>query len=206
MNKKTKIFIDGKEGTTGLRIYDRLASMENIELIVLSEEDRKNTEKRKEAINASDVSFLCLPDQAAIEAAELVENNNTVLKTISQKLSSVNAFMYTVFLVRLVCSAVNIYLLPSAPVWILALLFVIAAMYCVFLGIQTIGRSAEIIFIFVLISLITSVIFCTTDFVEGLKTKSIFDLNKSYADMRTVFLFGSPVILYNLISCTDEPP
>ena len=129
MNKKTKIFIDGKEGTTGLRIYDRLAAMENIELIVLSEEDRKNTEKRKEAINASDVSFLCLPDQAAIEAAELVENNNTVLKTISQKLSSVNAFMYTVFLVRLECSAVNIYLLPSAPVWILALLFVIAAMY-----------------------------------------------------------------------------
>ncbi len=79
MNKKTKIFIDGKEGTTGLRIYDRLAAMEDIELIVLSEEDRKNTEKRKEAINASDVSFLCLPDQAAIEAAELVENNNTVL-------------------------------------------------------------------------------------------------------------------------------
>ena len=79
MNKKTKIFIDGKEGTTGLRIYDRLAAMEDIELIVLSEEDRKNTEKRKKAINASDVSFLCLPDQAAIEAAELVENNNTVL-------------------------------------------------------------------------------------------------------------------------------
>lgn len=79
MNKKTKIFIDGKEGTTGLRIYDRLAAMEDIELIVLSEEDRKNTEKRKEAINTSDVSFLCLPDQAAIEAAELVENNNTVL-------------------------------------------------------------------------------------------------------------------------------
>ena len=79
MNKKTKIFIDGKEGTTGLRIYDRLAAMENVELIVLSEEDRKNTKKRKEAINASDVSFLCLPDQAAIEASELVENNNTVL-------------------------------------------------------------------------------------------------------------------------------
>ena len=114
--------------------------------------------------------------------------------------------MYTVFLVRLVCSAVNIYLLPFAPVWILALLFVIAAMYCVLLGIQTIGRSAEIIFIFVLVSMVTAVIFCTTDFAEGLKTKNIFDLNKSYADMRTVFLFGSPVILYNLISCTDGTP
>ena len=139
----------------------------------------------------------------AFAAEKIQKNNNTVLKTILKKLSSVNAFMYTVFLVRLVCSAVNIYLLPSAPVWILALLFVITAMYCVFLGIQTIGRSAEIIFIFVLISMVTAVIFCTTDFVEGLKTKSIFDLNKSYADMRTVFLFGSPVILYNLISYTD---
>ncbi|MBD9219493.1 MAG: hypothetical protein EGQ35_04105 [Clostridiales bacterium] len=139
----------------------------------------------------------------AFAAEKIQKNNNTVLKTISKKLSSVNAFMYTVFLVRLVCSAVNIYLLPSAPVWILALLFVIAAMYCVFLGIQTIGRSAEIIFIFVLVSMVTAVIFCTTDFAEGLKTKNIFDLNKSYADMRTVFLFGSPVILYNLISYTD---
>lgn len=139
----------------------------------------------------------------AFAAEKIQKTNNIVLKMISKKLSSVNAFMYTVFLVRLVCSAVNIYLLPSAPVLILALLFVIAAMYCVLLGIQTIGRSAEIIFIFVLISLITSVIFCTTDFVEGLKTKNIFDLNKSYANMRALFLFGSPVILYNLISYTD---
>ncbi|MEA4973791.1 MAG: N-acetyl-gamma-glutamyl-phosphate reductase [Candidatus Metalachnospira sp.] len=77
--KKTRIFIDGREGTTGLRIYDRLADIDDIELIVLSEEDRKNTEKRKEALNSSDISFLCLPDAAAIEAAELVENENTVL-------------------------------------------------------------------------------------------------------------------------------
>lgn len=77
--EKTRIFIDGREGTTGLRIYDRLAAMDNIELIVLSEEDRKNVEKRKEALNSSDVAFLCLPDAAAIEAVELVENDNTVL-------------------------------------------------------------------------------------------------------------------------------
>ncbi len=145
----------------------------------------------------------------AFTAEKIQKNNNTVLnvlKTISKKLSSVNAFMYTVFLVRLVCSAVNIYLLPSAPVLILALLFVMVAMYCVLLGIQTIGRSTEIIFIFVLVSMVTAVIFCTTDFAEGLKTKNIFDLNKSYANMRALFLFGSPVILYNLISCTDGTP
>ena len=142
----------------------------------------------------------------AFAAEKIQKTNNIVLKMISKKLSSVNAFMYTVFLVRLVCSAVNIYLLPSAPVWVLALLFVMAAMYCVLLGIQTIGRSTEIIFIFVLVSMVTAVIFCTTDFAEGLKKKSIFDLNKSYANMRALFLFGSPVILYNLISCTDGTP
>ncbi len=75
----TKIFIDGREGTTGLRIYDRLANRDDIELIILKEEDRKNPEKRKEAINASDISFLCLPDAAAIEAEQMCENPNTII-------------------------------------------------------------------------------------------------------------------------------
>ena len=75
----TKIFIDGREGTTGLRIYDRLASRDDIELIILKEEDRKNPEKRKEAINSSDISFLCLPDAAAIEAESMCDNPNTVI-------------------------------------------------------------------------------------------------------------------------------
>lgn len=74
-----KIFIDGKEGTTGLRIYDRLAGRSDIELITLSEEKRKDTEARKAALNAADVAFLCLPDAAAIEAVSLVENPNTVI-------------------------------------------------------------------------------------------------------------------------------
>ena len=74
-----KIFIDGKAGTTGLRIYDRLSNREDIELILLSEEDRKDTEARRRALNQADVAFLCLPDPAAIEAVSLVENPNTVI-------------------------------------------------------------------------------------------------------------------------------
>ena len=65
MNQKKKIFIDGRAGTTGLRIYERLECRDDIELILLSEEDRKNPDKRKEALNACDVAFLCLPDAAA---------------------------------------------------------------------------------------------------------------------------------------------
>lgn len=75
----TKIFIDGSAGTTGLRIYERLESRNDIELIRLSEENRKDIDARKTALNSADIAFLCLPDAAAIEAVSLVENDNTVI-------------------------------------------------------------------------------------------------------------------------------
>ena len=74
-----KVFIDGKAGTTGLRIYERLKQFEGIELISLSEEKRKDRESRKEALNSADVAFLCLPDDAARESVSLIENENTVV-------------------------------------------------------------------------------------------------------------------------------
>ncbi len=75
----TKIFIDGSQGTTGLKIFDRLAKREDIELITLPENLRKDTNARKEALNSADIAFLCLPDAAAIEAVSLIENENTVV-------------------------------------------------------------------------------------------------------------------------------
>lgn len=74
-----KIFIDGSAGTTGLRIHDRLSERKDIELITLSEELRKDADARKKAINESDITFLCLPDPAAIEAVSMTENPNTVI-------------------------------------------------------------------------------------------------------------------------------
>jgi len=74
-----KIFIDGSAGTTGLRIRERLSMRDDLEVVVLSEELRKDTMARKEALNACDVAFLCLPDAAAVEAVGLVENPNTVV-------------------------------------------------------------------------------------------------------------------------------
>ncbi len=74
-----KVFIDGKAGTTGLRIYERLEQFEGIELISLSEEKRKDRESRKEALNSADIAFLCLPDDAARESVSLIENENTVV-------------------------------------------------------------------------------------------------------------------------------
>lgn len=64
-----KVFIDGSAGTTGLRIYERLKAREDIELIQLPEEKRKDDAARKEAMDRSDITFLCLPDEAAKAAA-----------------------------------------------------------------------------------------------------------------------------------------
>lgn len=74
-----KVFIDGSAGTTGLRIRERLSSRADLELVVLPDELRKDTAARRDALNAADVAFLCLPDAAAIEAVSLVENPDTVV-------------------------------------------------------------------------------------------------------------------------------
>lgn len=75
----TKVFIDGSAGTTGLRIRERLSERKDLSLITLSEEKRKDTEARKEALNSADIAFLCLPDAAAIEAVALLENPDTAI-------------------------------------------------------------------------------------------------------------------------------
>ena len=74
-----KIFIDGKSGTTGLRIAERLAGRKDIEIITLSEEERKNPAAKKRATEESDVTFLCLPDDAARDAVSACENPDTVI-------------------------------------------------------------------------------------------------------------------------------
>ena len=74
---KPKIYIDGKEGTTGLQIYERLGGRDDIELLLIDEDKRKDTEERRKFLNAADIAFLCLPDAAAREAVSLIENNTT---------------------------------------------------------------------------------------------------------------------------------
>ena len=75
----TKVFIDGSAGTTGLRIYERLGARDDLELIILPDEIRKNADARYEALKKSDIAFLCLPDSAAIEAANMAKELDTVI-------------------------------------------------------------------------------------------------------------------------------
>ena len=74
-----KVFIDGSEGTTGLRIFERFVGRDDIELLKIPSEQRKNPDEIKKYINASDITFLCLPDAAAQEAVAMVENENVII-------------------------------------------------------------------------------------------------------------------------------
>lgn len=74
---KPRIYIDGREGTTGLQIVQRLSGRKDVELLLIDEDKRKDTEERKRLMNQADIVFLCLPDAAAREAVELVENPDT---------------------------------------------------------------------------------------------------------------------------------
>ena len=74
-----KVFIDGSAGTTGLRIYERLSGREDLSLILLGEENRKDPNARKDAILEADIAFLCLPDDAAREAVALAEGADTCI-------------------------------------------------------------------------------------------------------------------------------
>lgn len=74
-----KVFIDGSEGTTGLRIFERFEKRDDIELLKISSELRKDPEEISKFINESDITFLCLPDAAAREAVQLCTNPNTII-------------------------------------------------------------------------------------------------------------------------------
>ena len=71
---KTKVYIDGQAGTTGLQIYERIGMREDLTLLRIDEDKRHDLDERKKFLNMADIVFLCLPDAGAIEAVSLIEN------------------------------------------------------------------------------------------------------------------------------------
>ena len=71
---KTKVYIDGQVGTTGLQIYERIGNRTDLELRRIDEDKRHDTDERRKFLNSADIVFLCLPDAGAIEAVSLIEN------------------------------------------------------------------------------------------------------------------------------------
>ena len=88
------VFIDGREGTTGLQICERLSRRSDINLITLPEELRKDVKARSECLNSSDISFLCLPDAAAVEAVGLVKNPSTKIIDASTAHRTAEGWVY----------------------------------------------------------------------------------------------------------------
>lgn len=74
--KTTKVYIDGQAGTTGLKLYDRIKDRPDVELLLIDPEKRKDNDERARMINASDITFLCLPDVASREAVSFITNPN----------------------------------------------------------------------------------------------------------------------------------
>ena len=91
---KTKVYIDGSEGTTGLRINERFQGRDDVEILTIDPEKRKNPVERGKLINASDITFLCLPDAAAIEAVSLVENDHVRIIDSSTAHRTENGWAY----------------------------------------------------------------------------------------------------------------
>lgn len=90
----TKVFIDGSAGTTGLRIYERLSDRKDLELLILTGEDRKNNDARRRMLSQADIAFLCLPDAAAIEAVSLIENDHVAVIDTSTAHRTNDAWAY----------------------------------------------------------------------------------------------------------------
>lgn len=74
-----KVFIDGKAGTTGLKIEERLSNRDDVEIVLIPEELRKDPVAKKEILNSVDIAFLCLPDQAAKESVAMIDNPEVVV-------------------------------------------------------------------------------------------------------------------------------
>ena len=74
---KYKIFVDGQEGTTGLKIYDHLIKRKDLDIVKISTEKKKNLKEKSKFMNSSDIVFLCLPDNASRESVSLITNKKT---------------------------------------------------------------------------------------------------------------------------------
>jgi N-acetyl-gamma-glutamyl-phosphate reductase len=91
---KPRIYIDGQEGTTGLQIYERLGGRDDIELLQIDPDKRKDAAERKKLLNAADLVILCLPDDAAREAVAMIENGTTRVIDASTAHRTVAGWVY----------------------------------------------------------------------------------------------------------------
>ena len=89
-----KVFVDGNRGTTGLNVCERLNARDDVELLTIDPDKRKDPAERKRLINSADIVFLCLPDDAARDAVAMVENPATRVIDASTAHRTVSGWAY----------------------------------------------------------------------------------------------------------------
>lgn len=77
MGKNPKVFIDGKGGVVGARLYEQLSRRSDLDFLIIDPEKRRDVEERRKLLNEADLAILCLPEETAAQAVELVDNPNT---------------------------------------------------------------------------------------------------------------------------------
>ncbi|MEA4973886.1 Spore germination protein YndE [bioreactor metagenome] len=132
--------------------------------------------------------------------------NNAIMQKIFAVLAGISILIYSGILIRIMCGAVNLFLLPETPVFAIILAIVLVALYSSVLGLQTIGRTGEIMFAIVAVIAIIALIFCSVDTgktaMDFLKNCDFVDddlINNAFGAM---FMFGTPSILLVLLPYT----
>ena len=91
---RTKVYIDGQSGTTGLQIHGRIEAREDLRLLRISDERRHEVKERRKFLNDADIVFLCLPDEGARQAVSLVENPDVCIIDASTAHRTANGWVY----------------------------------------------------------------------------------------------------------------
>ena len=112
---KTKVYIDGQVGTTGLQIYERIGNRTDLELLRIDEDKRHDTDERRKFLNSADIVFLCLPDAGAIEAVSLIENPDVrvIDASTAHRTSDANPGCHATGLISSVAPLVKMGILPA---------------------------------------------------------------------------------------------
>ncbi|MCD8035941.1 MAG: spore germination protein [Clostridiales bacterium] len=127
------------------------------------------------------------------------------VQKLSAWLAGISMIVYSGINLRLVCGAVSLYLLPNTPQWIVAAVFVLAAIYMAVLGIQTVGRAGELLFVIVAVNAVIAAILCFADASGGLLSSAFggADENVIAGGIKCACMFGGVQALYVLLPYTD---
>ena len=128
-------------------------------------------------------------------------SGNNIIQKIAYILAAASVIFYSAMNIRFLCSAVNIYLLPNTPAWIIGAVITLTVVYMAVMGIQTVGRTGEILFVIVFLNALAALLLCVSDIDMSAvyRGKNIFGNG-----IRCAIMTASPQVLFILLPLTDS--